>query len=186
MNNVKPSTSILLLLVGLVILILGGLVIELPFSMNYLQAQSFWRSSITIGIITSLTMATTVLRWKRSQLKDAVTRLQVFFSILITISILTPLLLSWANRIAVGQENVQQTEVILESEQARYTSRFGNSRLQKTQANQYLLFFYRDGQLYRVQDDEPFYPEAKTGDTLSLFIAKGRLGYEWVIRESKK
>lgn len=172
----------LLLLAALIILMLGGLVVELPFSMNYLQARDFWKSSITIGLILGAGTAVALLQWKRSQLNDVVPRLQLFFSVLLVIGILTPLTRSWVNRIAVDTLEVLPTEVILESEQARYNSRFGNSRLQKPQANQYLLFFYRDGQLYRIQDDQPFFPEAKTGDTIALTIVKGRLGYEWVAK----
>lgn len=106
--------------------------------------------------------------------------MQLFFAVFISICITTPLLLSWCNRLGVPASSSIPTSVVVESQQARFSSRFGSSRLQKSQANQYLLFFYRDGQLYRIQDDQPFFEKVETGDTLTLNITEGRLGYEWV------
>lgn len=175
--------SIKLLLIGaLVVFLLGGLVVELPFSMNYLQARSFWKGSIMAGIILGLAVGGITL-WRRwSQLRDVVAKMQLFFALFITVCVSTPLILSWVNRIGVGEASAEPTAIILESQQARFSSRFGSSRLQKPQANQYLLFFYREGQLYRIQDDQPFFSDAETGDTLTVDIAMGRLGYEWVVR----
>lgn len=172
-----------LILIGLlVVVVLGGWVVELPFSMNYLQARSFWLSSLAIGVLVGLVTAVLVLRRYRDQLGDVVAKMLVFFAVFFTLCVCIPLLLSWVNRLGVPAKVAVPTEVMMESQQARFTSRFGNSRLQKPQANQYLFFFYRDGQLYRIQDDKLFFPGAEAGDTLTLDIASGRLGYEWVIR----
>jgi len=179
---VNKKTTKLLLIAGLVVIILGGFVVELPFSMNYLQAESFLAKSFGLGLLLGLLAAGMTLWFKAAQIPDLVARLQLFFTILISLSLLTPLITSWVNRIGIGSEHASPTELIFESEQARYTSRFGESRLQKQQASQYLLFFYRDGQLYRISDDEPFGFEAETGDTITLAITRGRLGYEWVDR----
>lgn len=176
------KTTNLLLIAGLVVIILGGFVVELPFSMNYLQAESFLAKSFGLGLLLGLLAAGFTLWFKAAKVQDLVARLQLFFTIVISLSLLTPLITSWINRIGIGSEQAAPTEVIFESEQARYTSRFGESRLQKQQASKYLLFFYRNGQLYRIADDEPFDYEAETGDTITLAITRGRLGYEWVDR----
>ena len=176
------KTTNLLLIAGLVVIILGGFVVELPFSMNYLQAESFLAKSFGLGLLLGLLAAGFTLWFKAAKVQDLVARLQLFFTIVISLSLLTPLITSWINRIGIGSEQAAPTEVIFESEQARYTSRFGESRLQKQQASKYLLFFYRNGQLYRIADDEPFDYEAETGDTITLAIVRGRLGYEWVDR----
>ncbi len=178
----KGNSTKLILIGALVVFLLGGLVVELPFSMNYLQARSFWRSSVATGILVGIVAGGIMLWRKWPQLKDVVAKMQLFSAIFITICISTPLILSWVNRMGVGASAAEPTSIIVESQQARFSSRFGSSRLQKPQANQYLLFFYREGQLYRIQDDQPFFPDVETGDTLTLNIAMGRLGYEWVIR----
>ena len=176
------KTTNLLFIAGLVVIILGGFVVELPFSMNYLQAESFLAKSFGLGLLLGLLAAGFTLWFKAAKVQDLVARLQLFFTIVISLSLLTPLITSWINRIGIGSAQAVPTEVIFESEQARYTSRFGESRLQKQQASKYLLFFYRNGQLYRIADDEPFDYEAETGDTITLAITRGRLGYEWVDR----
>ena len=178
----KQNRTKLILLGALVILILGGLVVELPFSMNYLQVRSFWKTSILLGLILGTAAATGAVYLQRKDLEDSVARMQLFFTVFFALLLTTPLFMSWINRLAVSAANNPPSAVIFESEQARFSSRFGSSRLQKPQANQYLLFFYRDGQLYRLQDDEPFFPDAQTGDTLRLNIVEGRLGYEWVVK----
>ena len=149
--------------------------------MNYLQARTFWIRSFVAGLLLGSLMGGALVWHYKHQLKDVVAKMQLFFAVFISICIATPLLHSWLNRAAVSTAKASPTTVILESQQARFSSRFGNSRLQKQQANQYLLFFYRDGQLYRIQDDQLFFPGAESGDTLNLDIVKGRLGYEWVI-----
>ncbi|MEL6973692.1 MAG: hypothetical protein AAFO02_26320 [Bacteroidota bacterium] len=178
----KHNQTKLFLLGGLVVLILGGLVIELPFSMNYLQVRSFWKTSVLLGLGLGIIAAVAALYYRWDDLADSVARMQLFFTVFFALLLTTPLFISWTNRLAIPTADVPPTTVTLESEQARFSSRFGSSRLQKPQANQYLLFFYRDGQLYRLQDDEPFFPDAEPGDTLQLNIIRGRLGYEWVLR----
>lgn len=179
----KKNTIKLILIGCLIILFLAGLVVELPFSMNYLQVRSFWKTSLLLGIILGLVVAAGLVWRQRQQLTDSVARMQLFSAVFISLLLSTPLFISWINHAGLtNASTTAPTAVIFESEQARFSSRFGSSRLQKPQANQYLFFFYRDGQLYRLQDDEPFFPDAEAGDTLYLDIVRGRLGYEWVIK----
>ena len=84
MSKVNKKTTKLLLIAGLVVIILGGFVVELPFSMNYLQAESFLAKSFGLGLLLGLLAAGMTLWFKAAQIPDLVARLQLFFTILIT------------------------------------------------------------------------------------------------------
>lgn len=155
---------------------------ELPIMMNYLQVSEFWRS----GLLTGLLVGTVALLFFffKSDLapEDTVAKMRWSSSILFTSLLLCPLFLSWSNRLGIPAANARQVSVIYESEQARYSSRFGNPSGQKQQANQFILFFFQDGQLRRVNGQHPFFPGAQAGDTLQLTINTGRWRYQWVVR----
>jgi hypothetical protein len=168
--------------VGLIILgMVAAYTQELPVMMNYLQVGMFWRTGLLIGLFTGV--AVLLFFFFRSSYvpEDAVAKMRLGSSILLTCLMLCPLFLSWTNRLGIPLDNAQETLVTFESEQARYSSRFGNPAGTKQQANQFILFFFKDGRLVRVNGQHPFFPGAQRGDTLPLKINTGRWGYQWVV-----
>ena len=112
---------------------------------------------------------------------DVVAKMRWSSSILFASLLLCPLFLSWTNRLGIPDDQAQEIPVIFESEQARFTSRFGNPSGEKQQANQFILFFFQNGQLHRVNGQHPFFPGAQAGDSLLLKINTGRWNYQWVV-----
>ena len=170
------------IIIGLIILgLVAAYTQELPIMMNYLQVGAFWRTGLLTGLLVGI--ATLLFFFFKSDLvpDDVVAKMRWSSSILFASMLLCPLFLSWTNRLGVSKNNAQEVSVIFESEQARYTSRFGNPSGVKQQANQFILFFFQDGQLRRVNGQHPFFPGAQTGDSLLLNINTGRWNYQWVV-----
>lgn len=167
-------------------LLLLGLVVaytqELPVMMNYLQVKSFWQTGLLIGF--SLSVVILVLLFFRPGVRSlpVVEKLQLSSTILFASLLLCPLFLSWTNRWGISAEQAQTVTVTFESEQARFTSRFGSPKGTAQKANQFLLFFFQNGQLRRVNGKRPFFPEAQPGDTIELEINDGRWGFQWLER----
>ena len=155
---------------------------ELPVMMNYLQVGKFWQTGLLLGLVVGIVVL--VLFFFKSDWvpDDVVAKMRWGSSILFTSFLLCPLFLSWTNRLGIPDGRAQAVAVIYESEQARFTSRFGKPVGEKQQANQYILFFFQDGQLRRVNGQHPFFPGAPAGDTLELNINTGRWNYQWVVR----
>ncbi len=171
-------------------IIIGGIILglvaaytqELPIMMNYLQVGAFWQTGLLVGLLVGI-VALLLFFFKSMHVPDdIVEKMRWGSSILFTSLLLCPLFLSWTNRLGVLKNNAQEIPVIFESEQARYTSRFGNPSGVKQQANQFILFFFQDGQLRRVNGQHPFFPGAQAGDTLLLNINTGHWNYQWVVR----
>lgn len=171
------------IIIGLIILgMVAAYTQELPIMMNYLQVGTFWQTGLLIGLLVGI--ATLLFLFFRTNLvpDDVVAKMRWSSSIIFTSLLLCPLFLSWTNRLGIPKENAQAIPVIFESELARFTSRFGNPNGVKQQANQFILFFFKDGQLYRVNGPHPFFPGAQTGDTIPLKINSGRWNYQWVVQ----
>lgn len=168
-------------------IIIGGIILglvaaytqELPIMMNYLQVGAFWQAGLLIGLLVGIVILFFFFKSKHVP-DDVVAKMRWGSSIIFTSLLLCPLFLSWTNRLGVPMNNAQEVPVIFESEQARYSSRFGNPSGVKQQASQFIFFFFQEGQLRRVNGRQPFFPGAQAGDTLLLNINTGRWNYQWV------
>jgi hypothetical protein len=167
-------------------LLLLGLVVaytqELPVMMNYLQVGAFWQTGLLIGF--GLSVVSLVLLFFRPNVQSlpVVEKLQLSSTVLFIGLLLCPLFLSWTNRWGISAKQAQTVTVIFESEQARFTSRFGSPEGTAKKANQFLLFFFQNGQLRRVNGKRPFFPGAQSGDPIELEINDGRWGFQWLER----
>ncbi|WP_367389972.1 hypothetical protein [Lewinella sp. LCG006] len=171
------------IIIGVVILgLVAAYTQELPIMMNYLQVDAFWQTGLLIGLLVGITTLLLLFFYSNLVPDDVVTKMRWGSSILFTSMLLCPLFLSWTNRLGIPDTNAKDVPIVYESEQARYSSRFGNIGGEKQQANQFILFFFQDGQLHRVNGVHPFFPGAQAGDTLQLRINTGRWHYQWVVK----
>ncbi|MEZ4983979.1 MAG: hypothetical protein R2795_02890 [Saprospiraceae bacterium] len=100
-----------------------------------------------------------------------------FFAIFFFCLLLLPLGISKANRLGFKPTDAVLERVEIESQLARYASRFGETAVATNNANQYLLFFYWNNRLYKTVSDHPLLDDARKGKEVSLPITIGRLGY---------
>ena len=163
-----------------IILLFWGLVRELPYIMNYLEVGRFWGLSLLIGTALATGLAyLLVIRRQLSIGTDGLDNYRRIAAIGFACWLSTPLIMSTINRSLVSL--TVPTPVIFNAEEARFSSRFGERPGPGQAANQHLLFFEYQHQLHRISWDGPArFPEASAGDTITLSIGHGALGFEWV------
>jgi len=111
--------------------------------------------------------------------EDRVERVQIYLFFIVLTALFMPLFASLSNRLLAMQEP-RQVPVEFVKEEGRYANRFGIPEQDTVQADQYFIFFYKDGGIYRIKSESPLYPGKERGDTITIPLQRGLWGYELV------
>ena len=133
--------------------------------------------SLMFGLIVGALAAFFYCKNRISNLTEKV-KIYVFF--IVVALFFMPLLASLSNRL-ISFQPVKSTEVELAKETANFSSRYGLLKGEEPVPNHYYLFFYKDGELYRIETKAPRYTGKKRGEKIRLPIKKGLWGYEVVV-----
>jgi hypothetical protein len=158
--------------IGLVVLY----AFELPRFQNTFDARRMTLWSLAVGAVAGL-----VAGWL-GQRKATSTeeRIQAFMLLFLPWVVFAPLLCSLTNRWA-GQQEARPCTVEFWQLESRISSRGGMLKGEKPEANQFFLYFVRDGQLERIQvPSAGRFRQNQRGDTIELPIRSGFWGYRWI------
>jgi hypothetical protein len=156
---------------------------EIGYLGLYFRPGALLLSSLAFGAALGIVLALLFRGPRQQEPVDRIRRAAILF---FTCLILSPLLLSLANRWFGKRENTA-VPVVFESEDARYSSRFGVMKEEGgiPQPNAYFLYFYHQDQLMRITSPEALFPGAEEGDTIEIPVREGAFGYDWVALPGK-
>ncbi len=111
--------------------------------------------------------------------RERLERIQIYVFFIVLCTLFAPLFASLSNRL-LSWRSPRPVAVEFAGTDPRYASRFGLTKDEVPEANQYHLFFYRDDRLHRIKTEAPRFPEAEQGDTVVLNMKRGLWGFDIV------
>ena len=169
-------------LLGLLLML--GLIVVYVFEFYYFQ-RTFSLSRLLLPGALAGVLTGVVLGWRFSRMaEDAVDRIQIYLFWTFLTTVFFPLLVSLGNRLLSPHPVVWESVAFFE-EKPYVSDRFGVLKDEKVKASGYYLFFFRNGELERIDNIHPLAPAPERGDTILIPVRKGLFGVEWVVSDRK-
>jgi hypothetical protein len=167
-------------LLGLLLML--GLIVVYVFEFYFFQ-RTFSLSKLLLPGALAGVLTGVALGWRFSRTaEDAVDRIQIYLFWTFLATVFFPLLTSLGNRLLSPHPAAWESVAFFE--QKPYVSdRFGIMKGQEVKPSGYYLFFFRNGELERIDNVHPLAPAPERGDTILIPVRKGLFGVEWVVSD---
>lgn len=143
---------------------------EITWMNNTFDRNSMILTAVMLGVLVGLGAGYQLYRPEREQLET----FQIFIGSIVVGALIMPLFLSLANRIA-SPNGIVPTNVEFVENDAFQSNRFG--KIAQENPDGYHTFVIWKGEIKRIYSPVPIYENAQKGDTVTLPIKKGLLGY---------
>ncbi len=164
---------------GVAALLLFGSITFIAVELQYLGAYLYPNRLLWWSLPIGLFFAGILYYFLRKEIPQKIgQQVRAVVAIVFGTLMVCPWLLSWTNRQFDFSEPSRQV-AILEKEEGRYSSRFGQTH-QQLVADHYLLFFYLDNDLYRFRSGDAHFEGLSKGDTIQIPIKSGAWGFRWI------
>ncbi len=160
-----------LALLGVVVLY----VLEFQWFQNYIEARNLVIGALIAGLIIGILLGL----FYQKKAKELVDKIQLWVTCLIIPTLLMPLFASLTNRLFAGPP--RPTKVEFWEEKAYVQSRFGQIKGERPAPSGYYVFVVKDGEMVRLESEEPVFPDAQKGDTVEILVKKGLFGVLFVV-----
>ena len=167
-------TAIALGLVGLIALY----VLEFDWFNRTFHAKTLVLVSIIAGALLGLGLG---YRF-REKGEDLTGRVQIYVFFTVLCALFMPLFASLSNRL-LSPYPEREVPVEFIGEEGYYANRFGLVKGEMPEPTGYYLFFYHEGELHRITNDRPLFPDQERGDTVRLNMRKGLWGVRYVLKD---
>jgi hypothetical protein len=166
-----------LLIFAAVLAVFGTIVLyvlEFQWFQNYFGAKRLVMGALAAGLVLGLAIGF-LFRKKADEQGE---KMQLWATCITLPLLLMPLLASLTNRLFAQQSRL--TPVEFWEEKAYTMNRYGQLKDQRPDTSGYYVFVVMDGEMIRLESDEPVFPTAQKGDTVLLPVRKGLFGVAFV------
>ncbi len=160
----------LLALLGTIVLY----VLELKWFQNYFEAKKLVVGALLVGAAIGVLLGYLL----RNKAKEQVEKMQLWVTCLIIPVLMMPLFASLTNRLFAEQST--PTKVEFWEEKAYFQSRFGQIKGERMEPSGYYVFIITNGEMVRLENGKPVFPNAQKGDTVKVPIRQGLLGFDFI------
>ncbi len=166
-----------LLVFAAILAVLGTIVLyvlEFQWFQNYFRAKRLVMGALAAGLVSGLTIGFLF----RKKADEQVEKMQLWAACITLPLLLMPLLASLTNRLFAQQP--KPTPVEFWEEKAFTMNRYGQLKGQRPDTSGYYIFVVKEGEMVRLESDEPVFLTAQKGDTVLLPVRKGLFGVAFV------
>jgi len=161
----------------LLTLLIVGLIVLYVFEFPYIN-RTLHGGRLVLGALLTGAILGGFLGYRyRHQAADLTEQVQLYLFFMVLTALFMPLFASLSNRLLSWQP-VQQVTVEFVEEDSRFVSLYGLTKDEQMRPNRYYLFFYYQGELFRIQTNTPLATGLEQGDALQLPLKKGLWGFE--------